>query len=520
MLHPMLALTIAVGVALCIHRFDAVTWRWRPPGLLEDGAPALAASLGYTGLLLLTNRPLTALLLTVGGALLASSVVRLKLKLFQEPTVFLDAALSVQIIRHPGFYVPYMFPPPVLACGAAGAVALSWLAYQEPPCPPAWWRAALAFWLLAGAWLLWQARLFLPAYRPQACLLLATYNPTLDAKADFHRFGFVASLVLHVLWHVQARGRGGRPGIPRFEDGRRQWATVSKPIPPQPHMVLVQAETFFDVRLHLPDAPQDLLQEVMSLQAQGTGGPFLVQTHGAYTMRTEFSVLTGQPLTSLGTDAFNPYFTASRRNVWSLAWQLREWGYRTCCIHPFHLSFFRRDRVLPNLGFDVIQGLGTFEGAPRCGPYVCDMALADRVLEWLGESTTPAFVFVITMEAHGPWNPGRAPGASTPEAIFMEHLRHTDAMFGRMAEGLGSLAASQGRHAILGGYGDHVGCLPALEADPDSGITPTLWFLWDTGTSRQAPHAFPPHPSPLRPDAMPYTLLERARSIPRTKPTT
>ena len=40
--------------------------------------------------------------------------------------------------------------------------------------------------------------------------------------------------------------------------------------------------------------------------------------------------------------------------------------------------------------------------------------------------------------------------------VYLQHLQHTDAMFGRLAHGLQGLE----RPAWLCGYGDHVGCLP------------------------------------------------------------
>ena len=471
MLHPVVALGLTVLISLGVHRLDAVAHRWSPPDHLVDGLPAAMACLGFLGTFLLFGRPLVAMLLTTGGALLLWNVVRLKRRLFQEPTVFLDLALTTQIIRHPGFYVPYMFPPPVLL---GAVVPLWWLGKMEPVAPFAWrWFAAfgvLSLALVAGI----AARLFLPSRREAALRVLGIYKPSLLANKDFIRFGFFASVFLHALWHAQARGREGNPGIPTFEQGKSVAPKLSPSVPPLPHLVLVQAESLFDVRPYLPRHPASLFSQWDKLRSQGSGGPFLVQTHGAYTMRTEFSVLTSLPLSSLGTDAFNPYWTASRRPTWSLVWRLRELGYRTVCFHPFHLHFFRRDRVMPNLGFQELYGLDAFAGARRHGPYVSDIALAQHVLDWLGRSREPIFVFIITMEAHGPWKSGRLGGTKSPLDVYLDHLCHTDAMFGLLADGLTHLE----RPGVLCGYGDHAPCLSELAGATDN--TPTQWLLWST----------------------------------------
>lgn len=484
MIPLFLALLAAVAASLAVHRLDAVRHRFRGFDAVIDGPPAAVSGMGLLGLAALTGRPVFSLIMVAGGAVLLCVVNRLKRRLFHEPIVFLDATLVMQVIRHPGFYVPYLFPPPVLCAGAVAAVGLALVWMWETPVAPVW-RLAAAAGLLAGlAAAGFPARLFAAKGRDAAKKLLDRYAPTLDANEDFARFGLFGSFLLHGLWHVHMRGREGHPGIP---------GVTAAPVPPvvpapgpRPHLVLVQAESFFDVRRHLPGAPASLLSHYDRLTARGTGGPFEVETHGAYTMRTEFSVLTGLPLGALGTDAFNPYFTVSRHEAPSLAWRLREAGYRTACIHPFRLSFFRRNRVLPNLGFEELRGEEDFPGAARCGPFVSDAALARHVLAWLAARREPCFVFVITMEAHGPWKPGRlADGAErkpdgtpakTPMDIYLHHLGHTDAMFGALADGLAGLD----RPSVLCGYGDHVGCLPVGPAKRTEGHTATEWLLWST----------------------------------------
>jgi phosphoglycerol transferase MdoB-like AlkP superfamily enzyme len=79
-------------------------------------------------------------------------------------------------------------------------------------------------------------------------------------------------------------------------------------------------------------------------------------------------------------------------------------GYRTVCVHPYAASFYSRDKVYPQLGFDEFIDLRAFAGAPKSGPYVSDLAVAERVCSLLSARLTsrPLFVFVITMENHGP----------------------------------------------------------------------------------------------------------------------
>ncbi len=209
---------------------------------------------------------------------------------------------------------------------------------------------------------------------------------------------------------------------------------------------------------------------------------------GAYTMRTEFSVLSGLRMDQLGTDGWNPYFTAGRRPVWSLARHLKNQGYRTICVHPFSLWFFKRYNVVPHLGFDELHGEAYFSQAKRYGPYVSDEALGSYVLDILRKESRPTFVFAITIEAHGPWDRKRWEGiprddlvAGVPEwcgkplEVYLAHLRNADHMIDHMSA---ELAANQARPAGLCIYGDHVGSVPRVYARTGYTNRNTDYLIW------------------------------------------
>ncbi len=483
----LLCLVGALVVSFVLHRIDAKAHRFRPLDPLIDGLPLGTTASGYLLFVALTGRPVLAMVLLWGGAGLLDVLNRLKLRFFHEPILFLDLTLASQIIRYPRFYVPYLFPPPVFWAGGLAVAGLAGIWLLGTPVRDGWRivSALLVLALTAGAWYR-LGRLFLPRHRQTALALLDRYRPNFVAMENFRRLGVLGSAFVHGLWHVQARSRDGQPGIPPLSRSRRSASCRGRP--DAAHLVLVQAESFCDIRRHIPEVPADILAATDQLRAQGQGGRLLVPTHGAYTMRTEFSVLTGLAPGQLGTDAFNPYWTAARSHVWSLAWALREVGYHTVCLHPFHPTFFQRHRVMPNLGFDTFVSLDAFAKAPNCGPYVCDATLGRAVLDRVRNSRSPMFVFAITIEAHGPWKQDRF--RPMPDAVglprgeletYLWHLRHMDGLFGDLAAGLGTLS----RPAVLAGYGDHVPCLPGVGGAGVPDATATDWFVWRS-RARQA----------------------------------
>jgi phosphoglycerol transferase MdoB-like AlkP superfamily enzyme len=248
-------------------------------------------------------------------------------------------------------------------------------------------------------------------------------------------------------------------------------ATASTPPSARPHVVLVQAESFCDIREHLSGAPRDALRDFLPnwnrLRQAGRGLATPENAYGAYSMRTEFTMLAGLQPEVLGPWALNPYLLASRRPLWSLAWFFRDLGYESLCIHPYHKRFFSRDKVMPNLGFQrflSIEELGEME---RFGPYVSDAALGKRILEELEGARRPMFCFAVTMEAHGLWLEGRLTEKEIAETLldidvslfspemrrYLCHLRHMDTLFGVLSDARNEKCCE--RSVEVWAYGDH-----------------------------------------------------------------
>jgi phosphoglycerol transferase MdoB-like AlkP superfamily enzyme len=210
-----------------------------------------------------------------------------------------------------------------------------------------------------------------------------------------------------------------------------------------------------------------------------------VPAWGAATQRTEFAFLTGLPEDVLGLDRHNPYLRFAKQPVWSVAHDLRDLGYRTTCVHPFFGSFFGRDRVMPNLGFDEFLDIAAFQDAPRFGPYVSDISIADKIAELLQQTEEPRFIFAITMENHGQWQKDRlppeeiaqvqalAPGFPWEFLCYVRHLQNADEMIGRVA------AAMRNRgDGVLCMFGDHVPSFPKLFKRANFTDPRSDYFIW------------------------------------------
>jgi phosphoglycerol transferase MdoB-like AlkP superfamily enzyme len=195
-------------------------------------------------------------------------------------------------------------------------------------------------------------------------------------------------------------------------------------------------------------------------------------------MRTEFSVLTGLDLRRLETFGFDPYLLAARYPVASLAHTLGKLGYRSVCIHPYDPTFFDRNLVMQHFGFNQFIDQEAFTHANTNGPYVSDPSVLNMALDLMQNTFEPLFVFVITMEAHGPWLPGRFGTNSaheTPLTHYLRHLRSLDLGVGNVL----TRSKKLHRDMIFALYGDHVPSLDIVNGTTANSRA-TDYFVWSS----------------------------------------
>ncbi|HLY46422.1 MAG TPA: LTA synthase family protein [Stellaceae bacterium] len=431
-----------------------------PAALLLDAAPL---ALGALLLGIASGRPLFVgvVVLALGAAFtVADYAMRETLR---EPVVFSESVELPQVFTHPHLYLPFAGPGLVLGGGAAAlALAVMLLAIEPPLWPPQPLAAAGAAALFAAVlWLL-----ACPFPLAAAARVLHRLEPRGEPDVDAAALGPFAMLIVHtVLARAErpARQRSlAAPALVRAR-GEPEGGPTGGPI------VIVQCESFFDARRLSPRIPRELLPGFEACCTSAAQfGRLEVPGWGANTMRTEFAVLSGVPESELGYDRFNPYYALARVPLASQVWRLRRAGYRTICLHPFDRRFFRRDLVMPALGFDEFLGRETLGGARR-PPYCPDPELGRHILRLLDAAGPRTFIFAITMGNHGPWMAKGPPLDPAIERLFdrgelpddggllryLDGLRRSDEMLRLLAAGL----ERRDDNAVLGFYGDH---LPSL----------------------------------------------------------
>jgi hypothetical protein len=445
--------------------------RWSPAIFLDLALPATCFGL----LAASTARPVFAGIITLALSAGYAYADRAKLKVLAEPVVFTDVFQAFDIFRHPRLALPFPNKGGVLTAAAAVISVFVLLFRLEPT---AWTLSPWPVLMLLGA-------VFLAAwtvggrFSGRAAKSLRWLALSGDPMRDASMFG---PLCILLAYGIIARGERATRQATALPVVRATRPSIAQPV------VVVQCESFFDARRLHPGITADLLPNFDHCKRTGIQwGRLEVPCWGANTVRTEFAVLSGMSGNAIGFDRFNPYHRFAGVPINSLAWQMRAEGYRTVCIHPFDRTFYGRDQVMSNLGFDLFLGEEAFAGARRINGFVTDVEVARKIAEIVRTEGPRVFVFAITMENHGPWSAPRErptanllPDVALPQEEkvalerYLQSLRNADEMLGILIETLGADRMA----GLLAFYGDH---LPAFRsAFKEFGLNDLRsdYFIW------------------------------------------
>ncbi|WP_144639596.1 LTA synthase family protein [Bordetella genomosp. 13] len=459
---------------------------WRRPGA------ALAVHLGLWTLafaleMMLFRRPYFAMANVLAIQMVIVLVSYAKYQALREPFIFQDFEYFTDAIRHPRLYLPFFGAwRAVGALAAYGAALWAGLALEGTlPGPSA----------TLPAFFVGMAALAVAGYA-LACLAAGRLRVTFQAEDDLRRLGLAGAL-----WAYGRAEGASTESLRAAAPFARAQAPEGREGEPLPDLVVIQSESFFDVRRAYGQVRPEVLRHFDQLvQEAARHGQLRVGAWGANTVRTEFGFLSGLRPEALGVHAYNPYRKLGRQGFPTIVSHLKALGYRTVCLHPYHRSFYRRDAVLPALGFDAFIGLEAFADAPREGAYVSDAAVAEHLIRLLRESgDQPLYVHVITMENHGPlhWEPvgdgdiatflrAPIPAASRDLVAYARHLRNADEMIASVRQ---ALSAPRRRPAGLCLFGDHVPIMPAVYAGLGEVSGATDYVIWRSDRKVPAPGA-------------------------------
>lgn len=170
-----------------------------------------------------------------------------------------------------------------------------------------------------------------------------------------------------------------------------------------PNVIMVQLESFFDPTL-MKDISysDDPIPNFHKLAENYSSGFVTVPSVGAGTANTEFETITGMSLDFFGPGEY-PYKTILKEKACeSVPYNLKKYNYKSHAIHNNDGTFYGRNIVFPNLGFDTftsIEYMYPIEKNPM--GWAKDQMLVKEILDTLESTEEKDFIYAISVQGHG-----------------------------------------------------------------------------------------------------------------------
>lgn len=258
----------------------------------------------------------------------------------------------------------------------------------------------------------------------------------------------------------------------------------------KPNIVMVQLESFFDPTLvKYLQFSEDPVPNFRKLMENYSSGYLTVPSVGAGTANTEFEVLSGMSLQFFGPGEY-PYKTILQESTAeSINYDLKELGYSTHAIHNNKGTFYGRNFVFSQLGFDTFTSLEYMNVEEyNQKDWAKDFYLTDEILKSLNSTEGSDFVYTISVQAHGDYpkekileNPkievSGLPDEETTNAFtyYVNQLHEVDQFVGQLVEAL----SNRNEKTVLVLFGDHLPTLGFSDEDlVNNSIFQTEYVVW------------------------------------------
>lgn len=256
-----------------------------------------------------------------------------------------------------------------------------------------------------------------------------------------------------------------------------------------PNIIFLQLESFFNLNnmtnISLSENPVPNFEKLL---AEYPSGYLTVPVVGAGTVNTEFEIMTGMNLEDFGSGELPFKTILTDHTSESICYNLKEYGYKCHAIHNNTATFYGRNKVFANLGYDTFSGIETMnvtEYTPT--GWAKDMILKDEIIETLDSTPEQDFIYAISVQGHGSYSVGEEYQSKIKvtglddESLTREYEYYAD-QINEMDKFIGKLVKAlkkRKEETILVMYGDH---LPSLgitaENLKNKNVYQTQYVIW------------------------------------------
>ena len=257
----------------------------------------------------------------------------------------------------------------------------------------------------------------------------------------------------------------------------------------RPNIIFIQLESFFDVGYEKNlQFSEDPLPVFHSLQKKYSSGLVTVPTVGAGTVNTEFEILTGMRQHDFGVSEYQHHTVPKSKTSESICTDLKKLGYSTHAVHNNEATFYGRNTVFSNIGFDTFCSMEYMNGLTDSpNGWSNDDVLSREIMKTLDSTSGPDFTMAITVQSHGKYDgialddpTIKVTGAPERKEQAYEYYVNEIHEVDRMIDTLIKELSNRKEETVLVLYGDH---LPSLDIQKDdlsnANLYQTQYVVWD-----------------------------------------
>ncbi len=171
----------------------------------------------------------------------------------------------------------------------------------------------------------------------------------------------------------------------------------------KPNIIFLQLESFFDVNnvkeLKYSENPIPVFN---SLEEKFSHGYLTVPTFSAGTANTEFEVLTGLNVGFLGIGEVAYQTVVPKGPIETVCHHLKRIGYTAHAIHNNYGTFYNRNIIYSNLGFDTFTSLEyMYDVEYNALGWARDKVIATSIIDCLKSDKSRDFIYAVGVQTHG-----------------------------------------------------------------------------------------------------------------------
>lgn len=257
----------------------------------------------------------------------------------------------------------------------------------------------------------------------------------------------------------------------------------------KPNIIFLQLESFFDMNnlkgITMSENPVPNFEKLMEKYPSGYLNVPIV---GAGTVNTEFEVMTGINLDFFGPGEYPFKTKLVDTTCESICYNLKEYGYNCHAIHNNTATFYGRNVVFSNLGYDTftsIENMNIDDFTPM--GWAKDYFLTDYILKALKSTKKQDYIYTISVQGHGSYPtdgdydyPIKVTGVDDESVknqyqYYAWQTNEMDKFIGKLIKALKEF----GEDTVLIMYGDHLPSFGITGEDLVNGdVYQTQYVIW------------------------------------------